>query len=695
MSEKTPSTNEGLLDNWEVNKAAFEEENRRQQWSESLYGASGKTDFSDDAKKRAEEAESYENHMYALMNRADDYDPMTADLADSVERTMQGDAKTRQMMLLASEIRKIASHKLDENDDVEALERQLKDKEDRLQELLENYMQSGAASQHEKGEIMNRIINLTREEPTSENGEPESGVDVAVTASPKDVQEATANVDKTPVETEKSEPVNLDDEFAAANIRVSELGKQLEEKATRELEEKFPKIDTSWTEEHELGEKQALAHSKDADQAEVAPSTDTTDANETQAASVDTSWVDEMEPGERAALVASMNTGEASEHHSESKWEQFRSAPGKYIAAYLSTRQNRLRGWLDARRSSENERAHERTVLIGAGAVAALGVGYVLYRAGFTPWDFGDGAAQASTLGIEPNSIEPAKIVSSGTSVDVSSIEPNLIDHADQAVAVPAPHDTELAPTLLEHSPFTSSSAGAEVGNHVAQDSLDTGVKLGGLEVEQERPVVDHGEGLNSFVRDNYGHSLTHEQSMKLGAELHDQGSMYRDDEYLGKRFGNPYGISEPGQVDVQTHDTIRDMVDDGELNNSVSQEVDRGETQPSGEETPAEPTPEVPVIEELSATERTLANPRIKELVESGDYANLNRLDMQQLGLDHLGEQLKDLTYTDGTSIYSDAKGFVNKPEGADLPRKAIDILNQHLRQLGLNEYTTDAFNG
>lgn len=159
MSER-PTSNAGRLDNWDVRKTAHEQ----QQWEESLYAEAGSTDFSDEAKARADEAQSYEDHMAALSERDDTHDTIDEDRLDAIDRTIQGDARLRRMAMLASEISGVASHMLSENDDADRLVGRMKDKEDKLQELLEDYMENGEASEHEKDEIMNRIIAMTRNE---------------------------------------------------------------------------------------------------------------------------------------------------------------------------------------------------------------------------------------------------------------------------------------------------------------------------------------------------------------------------------------------------------------------------------------------------------------------------------------------------------------------------------------------------
>lgn len=79
-------------------------------------------------------------------------------------------------------------------------------------------------------------------------------------------------------------------------------------------------------------------------------------------------------------------------------------------------------------------------------------------------------------------------------------------------------------------------------------------------EIEVGLPVVDHGEGLNSFVNSHYDHTLTPQESLELGERLHEQGYMY-ESMYLEQNYGNPYGINEPGRIDATFDATIREYL--------------------------------------------------------------------------------------------------------------------------------------
>lgn len=73
MSETAPRSNP-RLENFEANKAATE----REKFEDALYGEAGTTDFSEEARKRVEEADEYERHMERLAARAN-HDPSSAE----------------------------------------------------------------------------------------------------------------------------------------------------------------------------------------------------------------------------------------------------------------------------------------------------------------------------------------------------------------------------------------------------------------------------------------------------------------------------------------------------------------------------------------------------------------------------------------------------------------------------------------
>lgn len=175
MSEK-PSTNAGRIDAWDTNRQAHE----RKQWEDALYDGAGETDFSDEARTRAEEAQKYEDYMAGFVDRSEGHDTIDEDRLDAIDRTIQGDARLRQMVNLAKAIRSIAEHKLDGTEDADRLAQRFRDKEDKLQERLEKYMENGQASEHEKDEIMNRIIGMTRGEVSEDAPqETQSSIDPA------------------------------------------------------------------------------------------------------------------------------------------------------------------------------------------------------------------------------------------------------------------------------------------------------------------------------------------------------------------------------------------------------------------------------------------------------------------------------------------------------------------------------------
>ncbi len=95
----------------------------------------------------------------------------------------------------------------------------------------------------------------------------------------------------------------------------------------------------------------------------------------------------------------------------------------------------------------------------------------------------------------------------------------------------------------------------------------DHGAVMGdkSMEFGNNLPAIDKGEGINSFVADNYHYHLTPAQSEALGHELRDAGYAYKSD-YLQHMYGNPYGLSHPGHVDTGVDAIVRDMTADGHL---------------------------------------------------------------------------------------------------------------------------------
>jgi len=186
MSETAPRSNP-RLDDFEANKAAHE----REQFENELYADAGKGDFSDEARKRVEEADAYERHMEELAKRertplnddnsaeairaridasykfdADhpesraydqewddaiaendrhDADKMNEEFdakakADAIEAKIAADPKLRRMNYLAEQIAELRNKPVDENADDDII--RLKGLEDNLESYLSKYAES-------------------------------------------------------------------------------------------------------------------------------------------------------------------------------------------------------------------------------------------------------------------------------------------------------------------------------------------------------------------------------------------------------------------------------------------------------------------------------------------------------------------------------------------------------------------------
>lgn len=106
-----------------------------------------------------------------------------------------------------------------------------------------------------------------------------------------------------------------------------------------------------------------------------------------------------------------------------------------------------------------------------------------------------------------------------------------------------------------------------ERGGHNLPLASEAEVNDAPVEYDNELPVIDRGEGINSFVADNYGYHLSPEQSEALGHELHEaDGGYVYSSEYLQDTFGNEYGLSHPGQIDTGMNAIIEDIVADGDF---------------------------------------------------------------------------------------------------------------------------------
>jgi hypothetical protein len=180
MSEFAPRSNP-RLDNFETNKAAKEQE----AFESALYADAGTEDFSDEAKKRVEEADAYERHMESLLNDtrsahdrgldrlesgevAERIDPLTEEAYKANdehdarienaridrEEKLATDPTLRRMANLADQIAELrATASADERH-----AGRIKDKEDKLNELLIAYSEKDGADPVIIDQIVDRSV---------------------------------------------------------------------------------------------------------------------------------------------------------------------------------------------------------------------------------------------------------------------------------------------------------------------------------------------------------------------------------------------------------------------------------------------------------------------------------------------------------------------------------------------------------
>lgn len=361
--------------------------------------------------------------------------------------------------------------------------------------------------------------------------------------------------------------------------------------------------------------------------------------------------------------------------------------------------------------------------------------------------------------GNHPNSPEvPKNDVDTSTLIDKLSKDAQIITKNEGLFQTFAEHDIakshwqellkEVGPKLEAKYPdlvYQDESLGgwgfARTGNlpegasKIILDSANEHGWLTGdnLQSNLEHPVVDKGEGLNSFVHDNYGHDLTPDQSMQLGAELHEQGAMYQSSALAdGAGHGNPYGLNEAGQVNASTDATIRDMVDNGKLDGSYTgnYQVDIVDAAPSVITTDNPATVDSPstpqdvantpdwahdtslsdnqildkadlegldtYVQEMTGnglatdwTDLKTDSDTIARLLQSGDIDAINQNNGLQDTLNYMHYDFNGIVYpgTNAEIITRDITGgrwvFNTPPSGAEIPKEVLDIVNNYKQTL------------
>jgi hypothetical protein len=213
MSEQAPRSNP-RLENFEANKAAHEQA----QYEDALYGEAGVTDFSDEAKKRLHEADAYEQHLESMADRGEDYDAVAANLEngdykDAIDRQIATDPNLRRMEMLAKSIASAnATEVTPENAD--RLPVVVKDKEDKLQELMIAFNETSELDSADKDEIMRRIIDMTEQSAASDTASASENQEAASTAGTETAEQeqvAEPATESVPVDTPANEGESLEE----------------------------------------------------------------------------------------------------------------------------------------------------------------------------------------------------------------------------------------------------------------------------------------------------------------------------------------------------------------------------------------------------------------------------------------------------------------------------------------------------
>lgn len=154
MSEKLQQPSNEAADRLAAFEANQEAHDHASYWDAQL-GEAGKTDFSDDAKKRLEEVNEYHKHLESLLNREaesdEDYYNRLAEEGseDTFDRALRSDARLRRAEMMAKDI---ADRRANGGD-----AEYISDKEAELERLLNEYADSEGADE----DIALRIMDLT------------------------------------------------------------------------------------------------------------------------------------------------------------------------------------------------------------------------------------------------------------------------------------------------------------------------------------------------------------------------------------------------------------------------------------------------------------------------------------------------------------------------------------------------------
>ncbi len=189
MSSNKPSEIASRLNNFNANQADFE----AQQFEDSLMGEAGKTDFSDEARTRLEEASAYEDHLKSMAGRDEAHDPFEAGLdaldngetADILDRAIQDSPQLRRANMIAQDIARRRAEGGAENDAY------VIDQEAKLESLLNAYTESADSDE----DVALRIIETTAgNAPATATAETEAPVEAEAESPASDDAEAERKV---------------------------------------------------------------------------------------------------------------------------------------------------------------------------------------------------------------------------------------------------------------------------------------------------------------------------------------------------------------------------------------------------------------------------------------------------------------------------------------------------------------------
>lgn len=193
MSEQYPSSRVGSeiknrLENFDANKP-----DEQDLFEESLIGEAGKTDFSDEARTRLEEASAYEDHLKSMAGRDEAHDPFEAGLdaldngetADILDRAIQDSPQLRRANMIAQDIARRRAEGGAENDAY------VIDQEAKLESLLNAYTESADSDE----DVALRIIETTAgNAPATATAETEAPVEAEAESPASDDAEAERKV---------------------------------------------------------------------------------------------------------------------------------------------------------------------------------------------------------------------------------------------------------------------------------------------------------------------------------------------------------------------------------------------------------------------------------------------------------------------------------------------------------------------